>query len=182
MNDTRSNADSAEAHLDGIGLIEGERIESTLDLAGDEDRNHSDVMLLTDSRVILINSRRRRSKTIFASIHDIDVVEVVFEQQGYGPYVWAGIAFIVAIALYGIIDNTIGSLVAAGVVALMGVYLIADHLLTPGRPTVAFKTTSSHLQFDLESDEVPEEVYAFINRLFQLRNGVGPRGRRFIPR
>lgn len=172
-----------------VSLIEGERIDSILNLnedgSGDSD-GHPEVMLLTDRRVIHLHGNGNRRKALFASIQDMDAVEIAREQQGQGAFIWAGLALMVAILLYIVIGHDVIRIASAIIVALMGVYLIVDQFMSPGKPMLIFKTGSSELRFDLKGDSVSSEVYTFINRLFQLRDesGSGPssRGRRFSPR
>ena len=113
---------------------------------------------------------------VFASIQDIEAVEFGVEQDGRGAFIWAALAFLVAILLYIVIDHSIGRIAAAGTVALLGVYLVVDQLTTSGRPVVIFKAGSTQLRCDLETEGASEDAYTFINRLFQLKLENGPDG------
>lgn len=177
-----------EFGLQEVSLLRGERLDSTLDLEGNGDGRSKggEVVLLTDRRVIHARNGRRR-KAVFAAIQDIDTIEISQEQQGAGAFIWAGLAFIVAIMLYLVIDAQLTRIGAAAVVAVMGVYLLADQLLLPGKPLVIFRAGSVQMEVALRAEEVPADVYAFVNRVFQLKDDNGPnspsgRAHRFSPR
>ncbi len=144
------------------------------------------MVLLTDRRVIHARNGRRR-KAVFASIQDIDAIEITQEQHGAGTFLWAGLAFFVAIILYLMIDAALTRTLAAAVVAVMGIYLLVDQLLLPGKPLVIFRAGGVRLEIALKSDDVPANVYAFVNRVFELKDDSGPNGvfaraQRFAPR
>ena len=82
------------------------------------------------------------------------------------------LAFLLLVA----IDNLVFRYVGAGAAALMGLYLVADRLTTPGRALVIFKAGASELRCDLDSEYALSEVHTFINRLFQLKGGAGSDG------
>ncbi len=172
-----------------VNLMEGERLDSALNLTSDGRFDLDDgpeVMLLTDKRVIHLHGKSKRRQAIFASIQDIDGVEITVQKEGFSAFVWTALAFVVAAMLYVAIDNTAVRIFAAVAVASMGAYLLVDRLMTPGRPLVAFKAGSSQLLCELKSDKATTDIYPFINRLFFLKdeNGAGDayRARRFAPR
>ena len=177
-----------ELGLEDISLLDGERLDSTLNLDGDGGRRSpgSAIVLLTDRRVIHARNGRRR-KAVFASIQDIDAIEISQEQHGAGAFLWAGLAFLVAIILYLMIDALLTRTLAAAVVAVMGIYLLVDQLLLPGKPLVIFRAGGVQIEISLRSQEIPAEVYAFVNRVFELKDDNGPNGafarvQRFSPR
>ncbi len=161
-----------------IALMTGERIDSALRLSAkdSEGENGAGVMLLTDRRIIHLQGNGKRRKATFASINDVDAIEISSEQQSRSAYVWAGLAFLVAILLFVVISNSTGRIAAAVVVGLMGVYLIADQLLSPGRQYITFRAGSSQLRCDLGGDVPSSEIYGFINRVFQLKGFGGSDG------
>lgn len=172
-----------------IRLMEGERIDSALNLTG---KNSGDpasgpqVMLLTDRRIIRLDGNGERRKVSFASIQDVDTVEISAKQGGKGAFIWATMAFIAAGLLYPVIPHALGRAVAVGITALMGVYLVVDRLMDPGRPLVIFKAGSSQLWCDLNGDQASADVHVFINRLFELKAEDGSdnssRANHFAPR
>lgn len=169
-----------------VSLMEGEHVDSALRLGDGRGAADTEVMLLTDRRVIHLQGNGRHQKAVFASIQEIEAVEITQEREGKGTFIWAALAFVVAVFLYFIIDHPIVRVIAAVVLALMGVYLIADQLMFPGSPLVIFKTGSSQLRCPLRGNHASDEVYPLINRLFQLKeeNSSDPfaRADRFAPR
>ncbi|MCH8063609.1 MAG: hypothetical protein IH861_14030 [Chloroflexi bacterium] len=173
--------------FDDVQLMEGERIDSSITLAlGGEKDESPEVLLLTDSRVIHLNGTGKRRTAVFASVDDISTVEIFSERAGLGVYVWSGLSFIVALLLWRVIDNPIGSVASGIIVALMGVYLIADHLMSAGTSVATFKTSSSQFKVELKGEgDSYENVYFFINRLFRMKQS-GSKGAqdpgKFAPR
>ena len=173
-----------EFGITDVSLIDGERIDSAMDLSKDGNTNSGDgpdVMLLTDRRVIHLHGIGKRRNAVFASIQDIDGVEISVEREGTGAFLWAGLAFLVAITLFFAIDHAVGRVLALTTVALMGAYLIVDHRTAVGTPVVIFKAGSSQLECTLKSDGASSDIYVFINRLYQLKD-ENSRARRFAPR
>ena len=173
--------------FDDVRLMEGEQIDSSITLAlGAENDESPEVLLLTDSRVIHLNGKGNRRTAVFASVDDISTVEISSERAGKGVYIWSGLAFIVALLLWRVINNPIGSVASAIIVALMGVYLIADHLLSSGTSVATFKTSASQFKVVLRGEgDSYENVYLFINRLFKMKGNGGkgaPDPGRFAPR
>ena len=97
-------------------------------------------------------------------------MEIGVEREGRGAFVWAALAFVVAILLFFLIDNTAGRLAGAAVVILMGVYLVVDQMMAPGAPLVILKAGSSQLRCELRGDRASSEVYDFTKRLFDLKS------------
>ena len=161
-----------------VRLIEGERIDSALDLSSGDDSSADgpSVLLLTDTRVMYLQGRGKRHKAVFASVRDIDAVEIATQSEGRGAYIWAALAFVLALLLLVALDNAVFRFVGAAVAALMGLYLVADRLTNPGKALVIFKAGASELRCDLESEYAPSEVHTFINRLFQIKAGAGSDG------
>ena len=111
----------AEFGFESITLMDGERIVSTLELGDDEDDGAAhEVILLTDRRVMHLNGNPKNIRAAFVSIRDVEIVDVRLEQEGIGAFIWAGLAFFVAVMLWRVIDHPLGSAAAGLVVAAMG--------------------------------------------------------------
>ena len=83
---------------------------------------------------------------------------------------WWGVATCSAMRQWGVVDNRSGEVAAAIVVALMGVVLIADHLMSAGTSVAMFPTSSSQFKVQLRGEgDSYENVYFFINRLFKMK-------------
>lgn len=160
-----------ESHgAQGLNLLDDEALERVirLDDASDEDASGT-LLLLTDKRVIYLSGEGKRRRAMYASVRDVQAVEIGYHARGSSAYVWAGLAFLAAFFLFFVIENTLGRIVGPVVVAGMGVYLIVDNLLTPNRQFVVFRAAGSQLLVDLDGDGVTEAVNEFIARLFQLK-------------
>lgn len=161
--------------LADVTLMVGEAIDTTLSLTNGIGNGHaedSDVVLLTDMRVIHLNGDGDNRQAVFVDLDTVDGVEITTERHGYGSYVWGILALVVAVMLWRIWDNALGSFAAAVLVALVGVYLVFDHIITPGAVRATFKTSSFEFQFGLRSDEAVRDIYPFVDRLFQLKGRV----------
>ena len=125
-----------EAELKGYGaqgleLLNGEGIERVLPLDGAADGDASPpLLLLTDKRVIYLSGQGKRRRAMYASVGDVQAVEIGYHARGNGAYVWAGLAMLAAFFLFFVIENTLGRIAGPVVVAGLGVYLVVDNLLT----------------------------------------------------
>ena len=165
-----------------VRLIEGERIDSALDLSsgGDGSNNAPSVLLLTDTRVMHLQGRGKRHRAVFASVQDVNSVEIIAQSEGRGAYLWAALAFLLAFLLFLALDNSVFRYAGTAAAVLMGLYLTADRLTDPGRSLVIFKAGASEMRCDLDSEYALAKVHTFINRLFQLKAEAGPEGNSHI--
>ena len=182
-----------EIGVENISLMDGERIDSALDLTGGSGEGFGSspkAMLLTDKRVIHIHGNSKHRSAEFASIQDVDAAEISYEGEGNSAFFWAALAIVVAILLYllfdNVADNSAARIAAPIFVALMGVYLIVDRLTSPCTQLVVFKAGSAQIRCEPEKHLDTSDIYGFINRLFQLKEENGPGGasrvRNFAPR
>ena len=181
--------DLAEYGFAGVDLMDGESIDTALDQAGDGAKGNATtrrVVLLTDRRVIHLAGKKRRERAVFASLRDVDAVEIAEEDEGAGAYIWAGLAFVAALFLYFVIDNLAGRISGTAAVVFLGLYLIADRLISPGRPVLVFQTGPAQLRCGLKNGRPVDDLYPFINRLFELKSAAISNGAsrvsRFAPR
>ncbi len=156
----------------GLDLLDGEGVEQVirLDDASDEDTSGT-LLALTDKRVIYLSGQGKRRRAMYASVQDVQAVEIGYHARGSGAYVWAGLAFLAAFFLFFVIENTLGRIAGPVVVAGLGVYLVVDNLLTPNKQFVVFRAAGGQLLVDLDGDGVTDAVNEFIARLFQLKEG-----------
>ena len=171
-----------------VGLIDGERIDSTLDLrdgAVEEGAPAPEVVVLTDRRVIHLSANGRRRSAMFVSLKDVEAVEIASERTGYGGFIWGALALLVAVMLYLTWDEPVWSLLAAVAVALLGAYLVVDQMLTPATVRASFKAGASELKCGLHGPDASRGAHTFVNRLFELKAaeaGGDARLRNFAPR
>ncbi len=156
----------------GLDLLDGENVEQVirLDDASDDDATGT-LLLLTDKRVVYLSGQGKRRRAMYASVRDVQAVEIGYHARGSGAYVWAGLAFLAAFFLFFVIENTLGRIAGPVVVAGLGVYLVVDNLLAPNKQFVVFRAAGGQLLVDLDGDGSTEAVNDFIARLFQLKEG-----------
>ena len=180
--------DLAEYGFADVDLMDGERVDTVLDLmGGDGSRNDSKrrLLLLTDRRVIHLDGKTRNPRAVFALLEDVDAVETGAEDEGPGAFVWAGLAFVAALFLYFVIDNVAGRISGTVAVALLGVYLIGDRMVSSGAPVLVFRAGPAELRCGLRNGRALDDAYPFINRVFELKSdAASPAARinRFAPR
>ena len=163
--------ESSRSEATKLRLVEGERLESVLGLGvgvGDPDN----VLVLTNSRLALVKRSGRQRRSNFTSVKDIETIEVAEVRPGVGGYLWAGLAVIVAALLWFTIDNVIGSAVSAAAVGAVGLFLLYDRLSEPATTRMTFNTRRSGLVCELGGERPDEEVQAFVNRVFELKDGM----------
>ena len=76
---------------------------------------------------------------MYASVRDVQAVEIGYHARGNSAYVWAGLALLAAFFLFFVIENTLGRIAGPVVVAGLGVYLVVDNLLTSNKQFVVFR-------------------------------------------
>jgi hypothetical protein len=161
-----------------LSLLDGEQVDMSLSLRDepkDEHDTDTDLLLLTDRRLIHLIAKGRNREAVLVSLDDVSAVEVGTEHPGgYGGYVWGGISFLVAILLWRVWNQPVLDVVAAGVVALMGVYLIWDHMMAPLVLQATVRAGSSQLQMNAHQTIEPQRMYDFANRVFEVK-ARGPR-------
>ena len=168
--------------------MDGERVDSALDLMGGRGSSNNSVrrlLLLTDRRVIHLDGKTQNHTAVFASLEDVDAVEIVQEDEGSGALVWAGLAFIAALFLYFVIDNVAGRISGTAAVVLLGVYLIGDRLVSSGPSVMVLRAGPAELRCGLRNGRTLDDAYPFINRVFELKSeATSPAARisRFAPR
>ncbi len=186
----QASADLGKLGFTGVSLMDGESVDSALNLpngAADEHDGAAEIVLLTDRRLIRLSAGGRRREATFVSLYDIEAVEVASERSsGVAGYLWGGLAFLVALLTWRVWDNPVWSGVVAGIVALMGVYLIVDYALSPAAVRATFKVGGSEFDCGLNGSEASEEINGFVNRLFALKDAGGvvqqSQSRDFAPR
>lgn len=167
------STDDLIGHLgfDALKLMDKERIDSTLNSVDDptSEPKRDTVALLTDKRLIQLNGSPRRKTINFVPLRNVDSVEMVTDQRGYRGYVWGVLAILAAVVLWWVWDNPIGSIGAAALIACMGIYMIFDQMLSSEMTVLKFTVGSAELQHVVDSDMPLEDIYVFVNRLFELK-------------
>ena len=169
-------------------LIDGERVEFAINMADSSRRSSSknaEALLLTDSRIIHLRGPRKNHRVVMTDVHDVDSVEITAPRRGIGAYVWASLAFVLALILFATIDSAGVRIVSSSIVLLMGVYLIVSEITEPRKPAVVFRAGSAEIRWEFRPDDHADDVNQFINRLYQIKdasNGRVARHETFAPR
>lgn len=161
----RQQIDAAHNEYEGIRLVGEERIEASLGISDAADGG--DALLLTDRRIIRIGGGRDRQRA-FAAIDDVSAAEIARQPEGYANFVWAALGFLAALLVWQTIDSPPLSWIAAAVLALMGVYLVIDRLISRGSAYIAVRAGPTQVTAALKDDDIPN-AELLINRLFELK-------------
>lgn len=164
-------------------MMDGERIDATLDLVDsrDGDPERTENLVLTDRRLIHVSFNGKRNETLFVSIQDITAIDVLSEKSlGLMGYIWGALALLVAVLVWQAWDNAVGSAIAGLVLAGMGVYLVVDRMRSPSRVHARFRTGDTEFTYGVNGPTAVPDTYEFVNKLFMRKNGDGPRT--FSPR
>ena len=159
--------------FNNIVMRDGETIDSILDLNKPTNNMSSDktnVVLLTNARVIHLVQDGSKTSTNFAVLESIDGVEVASEGKSYTHYVWGALSIIAAFTIWRIWQDSIASLISSALVLLMGSYLVFDHMTNSRTKHLIFKTRSFQFQCNLQYKKSDTDVYQFIDRFFDLRD------------
>lgn len=157
-----------------ISLMPGESIQASVGRFEDAASRKGDALLLTDARVIHISCSSANHSTTIAALDDIGAVELTQRPvSGYGAFAWAALAFFVAFMLWRVVESQWVSVGAAVAVALLGVYLIVDRLMSKGERVLVFRASGSELRVELSGGERQSEAEALIARLFELKERRG---------
>ena len=149
----------------GLELMEGERVDRTISTAsrdGNSSRGREESLLLTNSRIIYTSGAGDGTEVLMASVDDVDLVEFIVINEGYGAFVWAGLSVILSVALFGILENEIARVIVPLMVLGMGIYLIVNRLFLSGGTAAVFHTGASAITWAFQSDDESQEVRDFI--------------------
>ena len=161
--------------FDDLSLMYGERVEMSLDLAEDTlDSAGTDVLLLTDRRLMHLNGSRKNRMASMASVQDILMTVISTEKEGIGAFIWAGLSFFVGIMLWQVVNHPLGSAAAGIVLAMMGIYPIYDRLTAPGRNILVFKASGGEMKVQVRNEEALSQVDNFIHRIYELKEERSP--------
>ena len=155
-----------------VTLMDGERVAFAInmaDSAGQPSSKRPEALLLTDSRIIHLSGNEKQRRAVMAAVNDVESVEITAYSEGYSAYLWAALAVVLSIVLFSTIDNTGVKLASSAIVLLMGVYLVISQLTEPGQPIVIFRAGGSEIRWEFDTGENSDDVNAFINRLYQIK-------------
>ncbi len=178
--------DQAVDQYNGLDLMDGERIDRSISAAPQSGRSSSsgdDSLLLTNSRIIRISGTGGGTEVVMASVDDVDSVEFIMINEGYGAFIWAGLSVILSIALFSILENQITRVIVPLMVLGMGVFLIVNRLFNSGGPAAVFRFGGSAITWPFESEDESLEIRDFISGLYRMKSARRPEtGWPFAPR
>ena len=181
--------DLARYGFGAVNLLEGESVDATLHLIGDPDPDRDSkrrLLLLTDRRLIHLDGDARDFGAVFASLQDVDAIEIGREPASASAFVWAALAFIAALFLYFVLaEQGVWQIVGTVGAALLGAYLIGDRLVFPGETFMALKMGPAELRCALKGSRGMDGAHSFIRRFFELKSetdAVASRVNSFAPR
>ena len=153
-----------------VSLMSGESVQASVGRFEGAGSRECDVLLLTDRRIIHVSHSNADNGIAIAALDDIGVVELTQWPAGsYGAFIWAALAFLVAFMLWRVIESQWLSVGAAVAVALMGVYLIVDRLMSRGERALVFRASGGELRVELTGAERQSEAETLTARLFELK-------------
>ena len=98
--------DLGQTAFEHVDLLDGERAETTLNLRDEPKRSRgaaTDVLVLTDRRLIHLADDGRSRQAVFVWLADVIAVRVGTERPGgIGGYVWGALSIIAAILVWSV--------------------------------------------------------------------------------
>ena len=168
-NDAANTTRISEAYgLHESVLMGGEYTESSLDLnkEGEKPRN---ILIVTNRRLIQIGEVSRQGSMSFIAIRDVNSAIIQPEHRGYRGYIWGALSLFIAAILWTNWNQPIGSVVLPIIVVAMGIYLVLDHILSARNLVVSFHSGSYSITGKVGEHISSENLTAFVNRIFELK-------------
>ena len=172
-------------------LADGEDVVFTIDKTGEGGNPASrrpEALLLTGRRLIHLAGSGKRRQSMMIPLRSLDSAQVISFKGGASAYVWAGLAAVLSVVLYAVIDNLAGRILAPMAVIGMGAYLVVNHLTDTGQPSAVFRAGESEIRWLFDAPDGANEAYALISAIHATaaRNdadgGGGENGARFAAR
>ena len=173
-----------DVQLDKLGfsgktLMDDEAVDTSLSLKHglvprpDKD---SQLLLLTNLRVIHLSRRGRRSEVSFASLKDVQAVDISISMRDYSALVWSILALIVGVLLWQVVNSTVASVILGIAMGLIALFFLGEFWLSAEKVTITFRAGSAQIRGHLGSRGASSRAYAFVNRFFQLRGSQDSAG------
>lgn len=197
MNSVGGQLDFGGTAFEGFAFLEGERVETTLDLLREPEEPHvgdgsatprrrkrkkpsdanTSLIVLTDRRIIHLVDNSKGRESVFMSLSDVSAVRVEAQRPGRAAgFVWGGISLLAAALLWAVWDRPVLDAVAAGVVALMGLYIVLDYIMAPHVVQMIISAGSSQLAMGVHESISTQRMNGFANSVFEAKSKVHYRG------
>ena len=182
--------DFGETAFDGLAFMDGERVETTLNLLGETEypkdgdvskaprrkwrKNpadaHTNLLVLTDRRLIHLVYNASERKSAFVSLSAVSAVRMDARRPGRAAgFVWGGISLLTAALLWAVWDQPVLDVVAAGVVALMGLYIMLDYVMAPHAVQMTISAGLSQMTMGVHGSISTQRMNDFANRVFEAK-------------
>ena len=171
-------SDAAWNSVGGLPLMPEERVDSVFDVdrgATDGEREPSEALFLTSRRIIHVRGRGGRRHFALLPLRNIDAIEIMRQPLGYGSFVWAALAVVVAILIWQVWEYALAPLASLTVIG-MGAYLVVDRFLALQHLYVVVTSGSSQVRLELRSKDASRDIHDFISRVLQLQEEAATGG------
>ena len=194
MNSVGGQLDFEGTAFEGFAFLEGERVETTLDLLREPEDPHggdggatrrrrrkrkkrsdanTNLIVLTDRRIIHLVDNSKGRESVFASLSDVSAVRIEAQRPGRAAgFVWGGISLLAAALLWAVWDRPVLDVVAAGAVALMGLYIVLDYIMAPHVVQMVISAGSSQLAMGVHESISTQRMNGFANSVFKAKSNV----------
>ena len=190
MNSVGGQLDFGETAFDGLAFMDGERVETTLNLLGETEypkdgdvskaprrkwgKNpadaHTNLLVLTDRRLIHLVYNASERKSAFVSLSAVSAVRMDARRPGRAAgFVWGGISLLTAALLWAVWAQPVLDVVAAGVVALMGLYIMLDYVMAPHAVQMTISAGLSQMTMGVHGSISTQRMNDFANRVFEAK-------------
>ena len=188
MNVVGGQLDFGGTAFDGLSLLEGERVETTLNLLGEtEDPKDgdasktarwkwgknppdSDLLVLTDRRLIHLVYNASERESAFVSLSAVSAVRMDARRPGRtAGFVWGGISLVAAALLWAVWDQPVLDVAAAGAVVLMGLYILLDYVMAPHAVQMTISAGLSQMTMGVHGSISTQRMNDFANRVFEAK-------------
>ena len=188
MNVVGGQLDFGGTAFDGLSLLEGERVETTLNLLGEtEDPKNgdvsktarwkwgknppdSDLLVLTDRRLIHLVYNASERESAFVSLSAVSAVRMDARRPGRAAgFVWGGISLVAAALLWAVWDQPVLDVAAAGAVVLMGLYILLDYVMAPHAVQMTISAGLSQMTMGVHGSISTQRMNDFANRVFEAK-------------
>lgn len=154
--------------FEDVELSEGEDVVFSIDKTGPGGNPASrrpEALLLTGRRLIHLAGSGGRRQAVMIPLRSLDSAQVITFRGGAGAYAWAGLAAVLSVLLYAVIDNLAGRILAPMAVLGMGAYLVVNHLTDTGQPAAVFRAGDAEIRWLFDAPDGANEAYALISAL-----------------
>ena len=190
MNSVGGQLDFGGTAFDGLTFMDGERIETTLNLLGETEypkdgdvskaprrkwgKNpadaHTNLLVLTDCRLIHLVYNASGRESAFVSLSSVSAVRMNARRPGRAAgFVWGGISLLAAALLWAVWDQPVLDVVAAGAVALMGLYILLDYVMAPHAVQMTISAGLSQMTMGVHGSISTQRMNDFANRVFEAK-------------